>query len=396
MFSGRTPSTLAPNAISQAVAQVRARGEELLDLTETNPTSVGFTCSTAELAALTRAEGVRYQPDPLGLPEARAAIAAEAGGSGVVLDPARVVVTTSTSESYAWLLKLLCNAGDDVLVPAPSYPLFESLTALEAVHARPYRLEYDGAWTIDREHLQRNWTAGTRAVIVVSPNNPTGSYLRKDDRDWLVSYCSDAGAAVISDEVFAGYPLNPLGDAASFLGESGVLSFVLGGLSKSAGLPQMKIGWMAVQGREAQAAAALDRLSLIADTYLSVSTPSQLAVPSLIAAGRRIRPEIQARISGNLATLTKLVGAGSPVSVLRAEGGWSAVLRVPRTISEEELVLRLIADAHVLVHPGFFFDFPDEAYLVVSLLPVPAVFETAIRRLLPVVTGTASPHHEKP
>lgn len=390
MFSGRTPSTLAPNAISRAVAEARARGDELLDLTETNPTAVGFACSAEELAALADPGAARYQPDPFGLPAARAAIAREISTPDTAIDPSRVVVSTSTSESYAWLIKLLCDAGDAVLVPAPSYPLFESLTTLEGVQARAYRLEYDGAWTIDRESLRRNWTAGTRAVIVVSPNNPTGSYLRKGDRDWLTAFCAEAGAAVISDEVFAGYALNPLGDAASFLGESGAVSFVLGGLSKSAGLPQMKIGWIVAQGPAAPTAAALDRLSLIADTYLSVSTPSQLAVPAFFKAGRRIRPAIQERIASNLAALIRLVGAGSPVSVLRVEGGWSAVLRVPRTIPEEEMVLRLLAQAHVLVHPGFFFDFPDDAYLVVSLLPLPAVFEAAVRRLLTVVGAVSS------
>jgi aspartate/methionine/tyrosine aminotransferase len=385
-FSARIPQ-LAPNSISRAVADARARGVDLFDLTETNPTAVGFASAPEDFSALVQPDVARYQPEPLGLPAARAAIAAEAGAAGSPIDPGRVVVTTSTSESYAWLFKLLCDAGDSVLVPAPSYPLFDSLAALEAVHARPYRLEYDGVWSIDREHFRRTWTGDTRAVIVVSPNNPTGSFLRADDRDWLASFCVDAGAAVIADEVFAPYPLNPMPDAASFLGQSGLLSFVLGGLSKSAGLPQMKIGWIVVQGPESSAAAALERLSLIADTFLSVSTPAQLATPTLIRAGRNIRPQIQARVSGNLATLIRLVGAGSPVSVLRAEGGWSAVLRVPRTMPEEEIVLKLIADARVLVHPGFFFDFADEAYLVVSLLPVPDVFETAMRRVLPIVAG---------
>lgn len=393
MFSGRTPSSLAPNVISRAVTEARARGDELIDLTETNPTSAGFTYSMTDLAALVQTDIARYQPDPLGLPATRAAIAAEASVEGSPVDPSRVVVTTSTSESYAWLIKLLCDAGDQVLVPAPSYPLFESLTTLEAVRARPYRLEYDGLWSIDRENLRRDWTGDTRAVIVVSPNNPTGSYLRADDRDWLAAYCADAGAAVISDEVFASYPLNPSSDAASFAGQSSGLSFVLGGLSKFAGLPQMKVGWMVVQGPDEIANQALERLALIADTYLSVSTPSQLATPALIQAARRIRPQIHTRVTDNLATLIRLVGAGSPVSVLRAEGGWSAVLRVPRTTSEEELVLKLIGEARVLVHPGFFFDFHDEAFLVVSLLPPPAVFETAIRRLLPVVT--ASPQGDR-
>jgi len=273
------------------------------------------------------------------------------------------------------------------VVPQPSYPLFDSLTALEAVHARPYRLDGHAHWAIDRQSVEDVLTARTRAILIVSPNNPTGSRLRQDDRDWLAELCGERGLAIIADEVFADFPLRPRAGATSCVGEMRALTFVLGGLSKSAGLPQVKLGWIVVSGPEAQVAPAMERLDVIGDTYLSVSTPVQIAAPALIDAGRGIRARIQQRLDANLACLERLVGAGSALSVLPPEGGWSVVLRVPAVQSEEALVLRLLTDAHVLAHPGFFFDFTTEAFLVISLLPDPIVFEEAVRRLLPIAGG---------
>ncbi len=255
------------------------------------------------------------------------------------------------------------------------------------MRARPYRLDYHDGWAIDRESVLRALTPRTRAVLVVSPNNPTGSMLRRDDREWLASLCGDRAIAIIADEVFADYPLRPRRGAVSCVGESRALTFVLGGLSKSAGLPQVKLGWMIVSGPPDLAARAMERLEVLGDTYLSVSTPVQVAAPALIDAGRGIRAAIQERVAANLACLERLVGADSAVSVLPPEGGWSVVLRVPATQPEETLVLRLLHEAHVLVHPGFFFDFADEAFLVLSLLPEPDVFDAAVRRLLPLAGG---------
>lgn len=387
MFSSRLPAALAPNAITRAAAALRARGIPLLDLTETNPTAVGLAYPADILSPLAGAAAERYAPDPLGLASAREAVAKEYERTGTRVNPGQVMLTASTSEAYALLFKLLCDPDDNVLVPQPSYPLFESLTALEAVRARPYRLDYHGSWAIDRDSVQRALTARTRAVLVVSPNNPTGSLLRRDDREWLAALGGDRRIAIISDEVFAEYPLRPRPGAASCVGESGALTFVLGGLSKSAGLPQVKLGWMVVGGPSDLAAQALERLEVIGDAYLSVSTPVQIAAPALIEAGRHVRAAIQRRLSANLTCLERLVGADSPVSLLPPEGGWSAVLRVPATQSEEALVLRLLNEAHVVVHPGFFFDFADEAFVVVSLLPEPQVFERAIHRLLPIAGG---------
>ena len=247
MFSSRLPATLAPNAITRAAAALRAQDIRLLDLTETNPTAVGLAYPPGLLAPLADEAAERYAPDPLGLRSAREAVAREYERAAARVDPGRVMLTASTSEAYALLFKLLCGPDDEVLVPQPSYPLFESLTALEAVRARPYRLDDHGGWAIDRESVEHALTARSRAVLVVSPNNPTGSMLRRDDREWLASLCGERGIAIIADEVFADYPLRPRRETVSCVGESRALTFVLGGLSKSAGLPQVKLGWIVVE-----------------------------------------------------------------------------------------------------------------------------------------------------
>jgi len=385
MFSSRLPATLAPNLVSQAVAALRQSGATLLDLTETNPTVVGLPYPDDVLASLSDPRARVYAPDPRGLADARAVIAAEYA-SRAAISPDRIVLTSSSSEAYATLFKLLCNPGESVLVPHPSYPLFELLTGLEGVDARPYALDYHRVWSIDRESLEQAIDAGTRAVLVVSPNNPTGSMLRADDREWLAGVCARRHLAIISDEVFADYPLAPRADASSFAGESRALTFVLGGLSKSAGLPQVKLGWMLVDGPPPLAAEALARLELVSDTYLSVSTPVQVAAPQLIAAGRGIRAAITARVRENLDGLRRAVAAHPAITLRDPEGGWSAVLEVPATMSDETLVLRIL-ETHVLAHPGYFFDFARGAFLVVSLLPRPEIFRDAIARMLPIAAG---------
>ncbi|HKW02191.1 MAG TPA: pyridoxal phosphate-dependent aminotransferase [Vicinamibacterales bacterium] len=385
MFSSRLPATLAPNLVSQAVAALRQSGVPLLDLTETNPTVVGLPYPDDVLAPLSDSRARVYAPDPRGLADARAAIAADYAPRAAV-SPDRIVLTSSSSEAYAALFKVLCNPGESVLVPHPSYPLFELLTGLEGVDAHPYALEYHGTWSIDRDSLEQALDARARAVLVVSPNNPTGSMLRSDDREWLAALCARRGLAIISDEVFADYPLAPRADASSLVGESRALTFVLGGLSKSAGLPQVKLGWMLVGGPQALVTDALERLELVADTYLSVSTPVQVAAGKLIASGRGIRAAIAARVRENLDALRRAVVDHPAITLRDPEGGWSAVLEVPATMSDEALVLRIL-EARVLVHPGYFFDFTRGAFLVVSLLPRPEVFRDAIARALPIAGG---------
>ena len=391
MFSARLPGQLEPNGFSRALARARASGRLLLDLTETNPTRVGISYPPALVSALADPGAASYAPEPRGLLSAREAIASL--GSRLELtyvnsrrDPKQTVLTSSTSEAYSLIFKLLCDPGDRVLVPQPSYPLFDLLTRLDAVDPAPYMLEHHGVWSIDRESLMRASTPRTRAVLVVSPNNPTGSMLRRDDREWLATYAAERQLALIADEVFAEYPLAPRPDAVSLSGETRALTFVLGGLSKSVGLPQMKLAWISVTGPPDLVTPALERLDVIADTYLSVSTPVQLAAARLLDEGSTVRAQILARLTQNLAALAHLVQAHPAVSILPPEGGWSVVLRVPAVHREEDLVLHLVEKEGVIVHPGYFFDFPNEAYLVLSLLPDPEIFRDGVAKVLRAVT----------
>jgi aspartate/methionine/tyrosine aminotransferase len=378
MFSSRLPSALAPNAYTRELARLRASGVRLLDLTESNPTRAGVEYPATVTSVLSDARSARYAPEPFGLREARDAASREFSRQGRPIPAERVVLTASTSEAYALLFKLLCDPGDEVLVPHPSYPLFDLLTRLDAVSAVPYPLEYHGVWSIDLAALESRVTARTRAILVVSPNNPTGSMLRRRDLDALASICARQQIALIGDEVFLDYPLVPRDDAARVTDQAEALTFSLGGLSKSAGLPQMKLGWISVTGPEALVAGALARLEVICDTYLSVSTPVQLAAAQLIDAGAGVRASIARRLATNLDALRAMARATPSVTLFEPEGGWSAVIQVPATQTEEALVLRLLRDAGVVVHPGYFFDFPREAFLVVSLLPEPDVFAEAI------------------
>jgi alanine-synthesizing transaminase len=382
MFSSRVPGDRRPNRLSAALSRARA-GRDLINLTLSNPTRAGIAYPEHLLAPLGLDRGLDYSPEPLGDASARTAVAARYARRGIAIPVERIALTASTSEAYSLLFKLLCDAGDTVLTPIPSYPLFDHLTQLESVVRRPYRLGFHGAWSIDFVDLDRVWTTDTRAVLAVSPNNPTGSVLTESDAAHLVQRCVSGGAALIVDEVFADYPLRDGIAEPAALDAGDALVFRLGGLSKSAGLPQVKLGWIAVSGPEALVAEAVDRLELVCDTYLSVSTPVQLAAAELLRASESVRDRIRERIRANYRTLTTLASerAGRRVSVLPVEGGWSAVLRVPAMIGEEGLALDLL-DRGIVVHPGFFFDFPHEAFIVISLLPEPHTFEQGVRILL--------------
>lgn len=354
----------------------------MIDLTVTNPTAVGIEYPASLLAALADPAAGRYDPHPLGSWSAREAVARDYERRGIPVAPERVVLTASTSEAYSILFKLLCDpAGHSVMVPVPSYPLFDHLTALDGVSAFTYPLEYHGRWTVDFTTLDERWTSGVRAVLAVTPNNPTGSVLTTAELEELLRRCADRRTALIIDEVFGDYPLQAA-SVPAYRSPAPALTFRLGGLSKSIGLPQVKLGWIAVDGPDDLIAAALQRLELICDTYLSVSTPVQVAASRLLTDGAVVRDRILERVRANDATLRRFVIPFPSIEALRADGGWSAVLRVPATRSEEELVLELLERDGVLVHPGFFFDFPHEAFLVVSLLPDPAVFAEGVRRVL--------------
>jgi aspartate/methionine/tyrosine aminotransferase len=383
MFSSRVPARLESNRLSRALDGARSAGRGLIDLTLTNPTRAGLGYPAETLAALSEPAALTYSPEPFGLRTAREAVAADYRRRGLAVDAGRIVLTASTSEAYSMLFKLLCApAGDAVQVPVPSYPLFEHLSRLDGVATVPYRLDYHEGWSVDLASIDDGWRGNIRAVLAVSPNNPTGSVLSGVELDALAARCADREAALVIDEVFADYPLScppPIRNVAS---RREALTFRLGGLSKSAALPQVKLGWIAVDGPEPIVEEALARLELVCDTYLSVSTPVQVAAPALIAGGAAVREQLQARIRGNDAALRSLAREYPAVTVLRAEAGWSAVLRVPAYGSEEEIALDLLERDGVVVHPGYFFDFPHEAFLVISLLPPADRFLDGVRRLL--------------
>ena len=356
----------------------------MTDLTVSNPTRIGIHYPDDLLAELSGSASLSYNPHPFGLPDARAAIAAAYAARGLPIGADRIVLTASTSEAYSILFKLLCDPGRSaVLTPVPSYPLFDHLARLDGVEQRAYPLEFHGDWTIDLSALDHTWTAATRAVLAVTPNNTTGSLLHAADADELCGRCASRDAALILDEVFCDYPL---GDTAAAepvaLVTPRCLLLRLGGLSKAIGLPQVKLGWIAVDGPDALVTEALDRLELICDTYLSVSTPVQVAARSLLDRGAAVRAQILERVRGNYASLRERFADSSAASVLPAAGGWSAVLRIPATRPEDTVVLELLERDAVVVHPGYFFDFPHEAFLVVSLLPEPDVFARGARLML--------------
>jgi alanine-synthesizing transaminase len=385
MFSTRVPSNLTHNALALALRAAKAASRPLIDLTVSNPTRAGFDYPDTLLQSLASAQSLVYEPEPFGLPSAREAVAREYARRGLAVDPERIVLTSSTSEAYSLLFKLLCEpAVDNVLTPTPSYPLFEHLTQLDGVTPVPYALEYEGRWVLDGASVENAWTTRTRAVLAVSPNNPTGSCLSRVEQNLLSKTCATRGAALILDEVFADYWLTtpqPSEEEQRADGEVPCLTFRLGGLSKTVGLPQAKLGWLSVEGPDVEVREALTRLEFICDAYLSVSTPVQVAAPELISRGASMRSQIAERVRGNYDRLRQLIAAHPALEVLVAEAGWSAVLRVPARRSEEEVVLELLDHDNVVVHPGFFFDFPREAFLVVSLLPPRRVFEEGITRI---------------
>ncbi len=364
-FSRRTAWPAAPNALARALEARRRAGLPVLDLTETNPTRVGLALPEGEIrAALCEGALPRYAPAPLGEARARAAVSAYYGGA---VPPDHVALTASTSEAYAWLFKLLGDPGDRVLVPVPSYPLFEYLASLEGLETVPYPWLWDGDWSVDFDALRARLDERTRALVVVSPNNPTGAMLQPEEAERLLDLCGRRGLALIADEVFADHVLTSAPRVRSLAGRDAALTFVLGGLSKTCLLPQLKGAWIAASGPAPRLGEALERLQVVADTYLSVNSLTQRALPRLLALGPVIRLPLLARLRANRAALAAAL-RGSAATLLPPDGGWSAVVRVPRHPAEEDRALRLLARHGLRVHPGFFFDFPDEAYLVVSLL----------------------------
>jgi hypothetical protein len=383
MFSSRFHWDFRTNRLTQALEARRRDGERILDLTESNPTRAGFVYPPEIVRAFNDPRMLVYDPSPAGPAEAREAVASYYAARGQRVATERILLTASTSEAYAWLFKLLCDAGDHVLVPRPSYPLFEFLANLESVEVRQYPLAYHGGWTIDLDALAAAVSERTRAVVLVNPNNPTGSYVKRAELETLSRLCAQRRVALISDEVFSDYALGEAPDeerVGTLVGVEECLAFSMSGLSKVAGLPQMKLGWTVASGPAKLRAEAMEKLEWIADTYLSVSTPVACAAAKLLASGVLVQRQIRERTAGNLAVAREML-AGSAAGILAVEGGWYITVRMPRIRSEEDWAIQLLTQEGVLTQPGFFYDFESEAFLIVSLLTLPEVFREGMVRL---------------
>jgi alanine-synthesizing transaminase len=381
MFSRRTDWKLTPNRFTQAQQEAHAGGREVLDLTISNPTRANFDYDRqAILRAFSNPAALDYDPQPKGLPTARQAVAEYYRHRGKV-NPESLVLTTSTSEGYSFVFRLLANPEDEILVPKPSYPLFEFLADLQDVKLVPYPLLYDHGWQIDLATLEKSVTPRTRAIVLVHPNNPTGSYVKNEERAALNKLCRQHNLVLIVDEVFLDYSHDGTLPT-SFVSNAEVLTFTLSGISKISALPQMKLAWIAATGPADQLQPALSRLEIIADTFLSLNAPVQLAASTLIDQRHSLQPQLIDRVRTNLAELDRQLAQQKACQRLAVEGGWYATLRVPATQSDEDLAIDILHKAGVLVHPGHFYDFPRDGYLILSLITQPDQFHEGITRVL--------------
>jgi alanine-synthesizing transaminase len=368
MFSHRTDWKLTPNRFTQAQQELQAAGRAVLDLTISNPTRAELHYDAEPiLQALVNPGAMDYDPQPKGLRSAREAVAGYYSKQHEDVDPGFIVLTTSTSEGYSYVFRLLCNVEDEVLVPKPSYPLFEFLADLQDVKLVPYPLLYDHGWQIDFPSLYKAVNHRTRAVVVVHPNNPTGSFVAAEERSALNQFCREYNLALIVDEVFLDYAHDGV-PRSTLATNRDVLTFTLSGLSKISGLPQMKLAWIVTSGPGEEARAAMARVEVIADTYLSMNAPVQMAAPALLEQRRSIQPLLLDRVRTNLSELDRGLAKQKACRRLEVEGGWYGVLRVPVTQSDEDLAIEILRKVSVLVHPGHFYDFPSDGYLIVSLI----------------------------
>ncbi|HEY1220200.1 MAG: pyridoxal phosphate-dependent aminotransferase [Bryobacteraceae bacterium] len=387
MYSSRFHWDLQRNRLTELLAAKRGQGARILDLTQSNPTRAGIEYREELRRVFDDARVLRYDPLPAGSLEAREAVAGYYRQRGHAVEPGRILLTASTSEGYSYLFKLLADPGDQVLVPRPSYPLFEYLARMESIEVRQYPLEYDSRWTIDTDALACAITPRTRAVVLVNPNNPTGNYVKRGELVALVRMAAERGIALISDEVFSDYAFSAGDERVTSLADvEDCAAFSMSGLSKIAGLPQMKLGWIVVAGPARMRTEAFEKLEWIADTYLSVSTPVQCAAARLLEYGAPVQRQIQERTAANLAFARQAL-AGTALEILAVEGGWSIVIRVPRVRTEEEWCLELLDRDHVLVQPGYFYDFESEAFLIASLLTAPAEFQEGLMRIVGQASG---------
>lgn len=382
MFADRTSWNLKANPLSEALAKHRAAGKQLLDLTVSNPTECGFEYdSRAILQALANPASLAYDPEPRGLLVARRAVAAYYAARNAKVRAESIILTTSTSEAYSFVFRMLCNPGDEILIPEPSYPLFAFLADIQDVKLARYPLVYDYGWQINFHALQQAITPRTRGVIVVHPNNPTGHFTKSHEREKLNEICCSRNLAIIADEVFLDFALQGQ-PPFSFAGNSKALTFTMSGLSKISGLPQMKAAWLVTSGPEELKSQALALLEIIADTYLSMNAPVQHAIPALLEQRQRFQTQLLARVRKNLEELDRQLATQKSCARLAVEAGWYAVLRVPATRSDEELAIELLMRKNVYVHPGHFYDFPSEGFLIVSLIAREEEFAEGTKLLL--------------
>jgi alanine-synthesizing transaminase len=388
MFSERTSWKLSTNHYTQILEELRSSGAELLDLTVSNPTQCGLEYDAqAILSAFQNPQALSYDPQPKGLLSARKEIARYYfEDHQTAIDPESIFLTTSTSEAYSFVFRLLCNPQDEVLVPKPSYPLFDFLADLQDVSLIPYSLEYAEGWLVDFDSVLRAITSRTRAILLVHPNNPTGSYLRQEEIDRLNAICREREIALIVDEVFLDYAFDG-NKYSSFAGNHEVLTFTLSGLSKIAALPQMKVAWLACTGPADMVRVAVQRLEVIADTFLSQNAPVQWAIPTLIEQRQSLQTQLLERIRRNRAQLEQALSGQSTCEILEAEGGWYAVLRVPADQSDEQRAIGLMQKQRVIVHPGHFFDFFTDGFLVLSLITDANEFAKGLERLKMALLG---------
>jgi len=382
MFAERTNWNLTANRLSAALARHRADRKPLLDLTISNPTECGFVYpQSAILDALGNPQALTYEPAPRGMASARQAVSEYYADRGAKVAVDDIFLTTSTSEAYSYAFRLLCNPGDEVLIPAPSYPLFDFLADIQDVKLVRYPLLYDHGWHMDFHALEQLVTTRTRAVIVVHPNNPTGHFAKRFEIDRLNAICLERRLAVIADEVFLDFSVSTASPA-SFVGNLGALTLTTSGLSKICGLPQMKAAWLVVAGAKEPKRTALERLEVITDTYLSINAPVQLAMPEFLASRHGFQEQLMARVRANLAELDRQLALQTACRRLGCEGGWYAVVRVPATCSDEDLAISLLNDKGVYVHPGHFYDFLSPDFLVVSLISDVQQFTSGVARML--------------
>jgi alanine-synthesizing transaminase len=385
MFADRTNWNLSPNRLAEALAQHRAAGKPLIDLTASNPTECGFAYDEQViLKALSNPAALTYEPNPRGLATARQAVAAYYAARGNEVSAEDIFLTTSTSEAYSFVFRMLCNPGDEVLIPAPSYPLFDFLADLQDVKLVRYPLIYDHGWQIDFHSLEQAVTPRTRGVIVVHPNNPTGHFTKRREMAKLNEFCAARQMAIIADEVFLDFALGEE-PPASFAANVDALTFTMSGLSKISGLPQMKVAWLITSGPEPCKTQALARLELVADTYLSPNAPIQLAIPTFLEQRHAFQSQLVARVRKNLAELDRQLAVHKTCSRLALDGGWYAVLRVSVTRSDEDLTVDLLISRNVYVHPGGFYDFSSGGHLVLSLITPVEVFREGVVNLLKVL-----------